>query len=515
MGSPMTPPPGRRYRRSIAGPLVLITIGILFLLGNMGLLSWHALGLGFAHYWPFLLILWGVVKLIEYYAARNSGYIAPGIGAGGVVLVVFLVLLGLGASSVEHFGHFNMDTDGDWDPFSGNTTDFTETIEQPFAAGNTLRINSSHGDIAISPWDQEKIKVVATKHVPGDDEAKAKKLSDSIQPTFTMTGNVGTLNSGSSNIRVNGPWFSSASVRTDLEIYVPKKTAFDVSSNHGDVKITGTEGDMRISSEHGDLELRDIAGNANITHQGDLTVSHLSGDMSVDGRLGEVDISGVGGNVTLNGDYFEAAVTLAQIGKYVRFNSSRTHMEMGSLPGDLKMDAGDLRVESASGGFTIRTRSKDLHLENIGGNVEIENSNSDVELHAGSLPLGDVLVHNHHGPIQVYLPPQFPFTLEAHTRGEIQSDFDSIKVQAAGDTSTANGNNGAGGKHIQLDADGGDIEIRKGVSSASIPAMPDFSTAPSGRVKAPETPKAPKAPKAPKGPAAPKTPEPPQTSTFQ
>lgn len=500
MASPVTPPVRRHYRRSIAGPLVLIVIGVLFLLGNMGVLSWNGLGLGFAHYWPFLLILWGVVKLVEYYAARNSGYLAPGIGAGGVILIVFLVLLGMGASVGEKMGgNINFDDEkGEWGPFLGNSYDFTDTMEQPFAAGSTLRLNSAHGDVTISAWDQDKIKVVSTKRVPGDSEEKAKKLSDSVQPTFTTNGSVSTLSSGSSSVRVNGPWFSSAAVRTDLEIYVPKKTTFDVNSSHGDIKITGTDGDVRINSEHGDISLQDIAGNASITEQhGDFTASHVSGDVSLDGRISDSDISGVGGNVTLNGDYF-GDTSLAQIGKFVRFNSSRTNMEMGALPGDLKMDSGDLRVESASGGFNIRTRSKDLHLENIGGNVEIENSNADVELHAGSLPLGDVSVHNHRGPIQVYLAPQSPFVLEAHTHGEIQSDFDSIKVQSQGDSESANGSNGAGGKHIQLDADGGDIEIRKGVSAASVPEMPALPGTPApSAVPAPGT-KAPHAPKTPK-----------------
>ncbi|HEV2112501.1 MAG TPA: DUF5668 domain-containing protein [Terriglobales bacterium] len=515
MASPVTPPPmapvpaRRPYRRSIAGPLVLIVIGILFLLGNMGLLSWHSLGLGFAHYWPFLLILWGVVKLIEYYAAQRSGYIAPGIGAGGVVLIVFLVLLGMGASVGEKVGgNINFDDEkGEWGPFLGNTYDFTDTTEQPLTAGSTLHINSTHGDITLSSWDQDKIKVVATKRVPGDDEGKAKKISDSIQPTITTNGSVSTLNSGSNSIRINGPWFSSAAVRTDLEIYVPKKTTLDLNSSHGDIKITGTEGDVRVSSEHGDISLQDVAGNASITsHHGDFTANHVSGDVSLDGRIGDSDLSAVGGNVTLNGDYF-GDTSLAQIGKFVRFNSSRTNMEMGALPGELKMDSGDLRVQSASGNFSIRTRSKDIHLENVGGNVEVENSNGEVELHAGSLSLGDVSIHNHHGPVQVYLPPQFAFNLQAQTRGEIQSDFDAIKIESAGDMARANGANGAGGKQIHLDSDGGDIEIRKGVSAAAVPAMPEMP----GMPAAPTAPSAPKV----KTPKAPKAPEAAHTSTSQ
>ena len=55
---PPTMPPVRPPRppRSLAGPVVLIVIGIFFLLGNMHVLYWHDLGAWFAHFWPVLLI---------------------------------------------------------------------------------------------------------------------------------------------------------------------------------------------------------------------------------------------------------------------------------------------------------------------------------------------------------------------------------------------------------------------------------------------------------------------------
>src|SRR5215475_2248557 len=95
-GPPMMPPtrPPRPHR-SLAAPFVLIIVGVFFLLGNMGVIAWHDLGYWFSHYWPVLLILWGVVKLLEYQQATRTGARAPGIGAGGVLLIVFLVIAGL------------------------------------------------------------------------------------------------------------------------------------------------------------------------------------------------------------------------------------------------------------------------------------------------------------------------------------------------------------------------------------------------------------------------------------
>src|SRR5580704_46934 len=100
---PMQPLPPRRYRRSFSGPLVLIILGVIFLLGNLHMLAWARIGTLFAHYWPLLLILWGVLKLIEHQQAQRDGYPARGIGAGGIFLVIFIVVAGLISTQATRF----------------------------------------------------------------------------------------------------------------------------------------------------------------------------------------------------------------------------------------------------------------------------------------------------------------------------------------------------------------------------------------------------------------------------
>src|SRR5512133_1170204 len=98
--APVPPAPPAR-KRSFAGAIVLIVIGVVFLLGNMHVITWIRLWRWFAHYWPVLLILYGVVKLIEYYQAQRERVQYRGFGAGGVVMIVFLILFGLTASGIE------------------------------------------------------------------------------------------------------------------------------------------------------------------------------------------------------------------------------------------------------------------------------------------------------------------------------------------------------------------------------------------------------------------------------
>src|SRR5271155_3904128 len=130
-----SPLPPRLRRRSFAGPFVLIVLGIVFLMGNLHMLSWTHLLTLFANYWPALLILWGVIKLIEHQQAQRDGLPARGIGVGGVFLVIAIVFFGLIATHVARF-HWdelrdNMGIDdSDLDNILGETFNFDDHLEQ-------------------------------------------------------------------------------------------------------------------------------------------------------------------------------------------------------------------------------------------------------------------------------------------------------------------------------------------------------------------------------------------------
>lgn len=59
----------RCAKRGLMGPVVLITIGVLFLLQQMHVAS-------FNHLWPVILLVVGVVKLLEA-TASSEGHTGP------------------------------------------------------------------------------------------------------------------------------------------------------------------------------------------------------------------------------------------------------------------------------------------------------------------------------------------------------------------------------------------------------------------------------------------------------
>jgi DUF4097 and DUF4098 domain-containing protein YvlB len=460
--APPPTPPVMYRRRSFAGPVILIVLGVIFLLGNLGYMAWGRLGYLFARYWPLLIILWGLIKLAEHFDAQRQGYRPRGIGFGGVMFLIFLVMLGLGASSAWRYRgalndeFFQIDDQPGFTIF-GTPYNYTDELQQAFPSGASLRVVSDRGEVRLVPWDENNIKVSVQKKVIADSQSAADKVNAATKPTITVAGDLVTVNANTSSASGNHR------VDTNLEIYVPRRAAADIATARGKVEVHDRTGDLKISNSHGDVEVGGIQGNVSISLRGgSVRADNVTGDLSLNGRVNDVTVEDLQGSVRLTGDFF-GTTRLSKIANAVHFQSSRTDLEMARLDGELVLESGDLRANSLAGPTRVITRAKDIRLDDFTGNVRIEDNNSDIELTPGKLPLGNIQITNHRGRIQLVLPANAAFHLDAHaSRGEISSDFPGLNVQSRAHDSQATGSVGSGGPQIQLSTERGDIEIRKG-----------------------------------------------------
>jgi DUF4097 and DUF4098 domain-containing protein YvlB len=487
MASPVQAPPPR-YRRSFSGPIILIALGTIFLLGTMGVLDWRNLGHWFANYWPLLLIIAGVIKLIEYQQAQKQGTRASGISAGGVFLIIFVIIIGLIATHASRF-HWEqlrdqIDINGDDDfPLFGSKFNFDDQLTQAFPDGASLHINDSRGAVNIVASEDSQIRVVVHKRISAESQGEADKWNAGTKPQLTVSGSVVTLNAN--NGGAGDHW-----VAEDLDISLPRKAAIVASTRYGDVSVTGRDGNLDITSQHGEVNTTDINGKVglNLDHSS-ARISKIASDVSIGGRANDVSIEDVKGAVHLDGEFMES-VKLSKISQPVIFKSSRTNMDFSRLDGDLDLDSGDLQASDVIGPLRLTTRSKDIRLTGVSGDVRLQDENGTVELRMNKL--GSMQVDNRKGDIQIYLPDKAGFQVDARVRnGEVETDFDQLKIDNSNDQAIATGIIGGGGPHLVVNNEHGTIEIRKASSAA----------------EAPEVPAPPKAPKAPRAPAAPKPPQ--------
>jgi hypothetical protein len=487
MASPVQVPPPR-YRRSFSGPIVLIGLGILFLLGTMGMLDWRNLGHWFAHYWPVLLIIAGVIKLIEYQQAQREGTRASGISAGGVFVVIAIIFFGLIATHASRFNwgqlrdQIDINDDGDF-PFFGSKYNFDDQLAQAFPAGGSLRVTNTRGAVNIIASEDDQIRVAVHKRISAESQGDADKWNAGTKPQLNVSGSVVTLNAN--NQGAGDHWVSE-----DLDISLPRKAAVVASTRYGDVSIIGREGNLDITNQHGNVNTTDITGKVslNLDHSS-ARISQITSEVSIGGRANDVSIEDVKGPVHLDGEFMES-VKLAKISQAVIFKSSRTDMDFSRLDGNLDLDSGDLQASDVIGPLRLTTRSKDIRLTGVSGDVRLQDENGSIELRMNKL--GSMQVDNRKGDIQIYVPDKAGFQVDARTRnGEVETDFDQLKIDNSNDQGIATGSIGGGGPHVVVNNEHGTIEIRKTSSAAEAQELPSL----------------PKMPKAPRMPPPQKTPQ--------
>jgi DUF4097 and DUF4098 domain-containing protein YvlB len=165
-------------------------------------------------------------------------------------------------------------------------------------------------------------------------------------------------------------------------------------------------------------------------------------------------------------------------------------MDFSRLDGNLDLDSGDLQASDVIGPLRLTTRSKDIRLTGVSGDVRLQDENGSIELRMNKL--GSMQVDNRKGDIQIYVPDKAGFQVDARTRnGEVETDFDQLKIDNSNDQGIATGSIGGGGPHVVVNNEHGTIEIRKTSSAAEAQELPSL----------------PKMPKAPRMPPPQKTPQ--------
>ncbi|WP_263358440.1 DUF4097 family beta strand repeat-containing protein [Acidicapsa ligni] len=481
---------------SVAGPIILIGVGIVALLMITGRLESNVFWDWFARYWPVLLIGVGLIALAEWAIDLRSDQPRSRRFGGYIWFVVLLVIVGTSTSGIHHIwgplqSQFDDNDDSDsFNPFRQPQHDIDQQVlSTQIPANAQVEIQNPHGDVSIAAGDDPKIVVSAHQVAYANSDSDAKKIFDQQQAHVTVTG-------GAVLVKVDG----SAKGRTNLTITVPRTASINVKSERGGVTIAGLTGNVDAALDHGDMEATGITGrvHAHLSRQGDFSAHDIKGDITLEGNGSNLTISDVRGKVTLQGEY-SGDIHLERVDQEVVFHSSRTDLELGRLPGDMSMSLDALHVTQVAGPVRVVTHSKDIEMSQVYGDTHIEDKDARVEVDmAGSYPVD---VKNNKGDIEVSLPADAAVTVDGRTHnGDIVADFPL--VISGDDNKTIAGNIGKGGPQLTLSTQNGDLHLRKGSDAPPLPPVV-------GVTGAPAAPRAPNAPRAPSQPGVPhlKTPK--------
>ncbi len=454
-----------RPRGSITGPIIVILFGVLFLLRAISpdfpIIDW------LGQYWPYLLIAWGVIALIEVSFRTLRGRAVPvnGVSGGGWLVVILICLIGMAFFQFRRPDTWWQNTNWTrgFDNAFGEEHEYSVNVTQK-AVGTAphIVIENFRGEAKIAGADGTNLTVGGHKTIRAMKDGIADQADAQTPVDVVLEGN-------SVIIRCNqNRAVYRTSVTTNLDLTVPKGASVEVDGTSGDLDVSAIGGDVTLRSGNAGMRLQDIGGNVKLeTHRSDLIrCTDVKGSVDLRGHGSDVELSKIDGPVGINGDY-TGTVSLRGLSKPARVQNMHTDFQVERIAGEVRLDRGSLSVEDAMGPLRLTAHSTDVTLDGISNGLEISVDRGDVELKPGKIPLGKIAVHSGSGNIELAIPQAATFALTATTdHGEVENDFgDGLKEQTSGRGAHLEGAVGSG-PSVDLVTGRGTITIRKADQAA-------------------------------------------------
>jgi hypothetical protein len=414
-------------------------------------------------YWPFLIIIWGVAKLIDHFAAGRSGQQGPPLLSGGEAALLILLSFVLVAFVFrdwihERFPGVNIEVA----PFQRSFTQSRQLPVQAIPDGARVLIETARGSITVHGGDGHDLRVGMNESSPGENESAADSRMKGVDVVIEQTG-------GGYTVHPKYQDYFHGTVTTDLDVQVPKSAILTLHTSHGDINASAIGKIVDAHSENGDLDIHDVASDVAAQLQvGDARITDVGGNVSLKARGKSVEIADVVGNVTVEGPVVGSTI-VRKAGKTTRVTSPWADLTIERMAGRLEMDSDDIQISDVAGPARIQTHNKDVTAENVAGQLDIVSSHGDVKVVYSTPPAAPLNITNDTGGVDVTLPEKSSFQIAAFSRsGQVDSDFEdpSLKTTDESEDGRLNGQfggkSGTPGPKITITTSYGTIELHKG-----------------------------------------------------
>jgi DUF4097 and DUF4098 domain-containing protein YvlB len=280
---------------------------------------------------------------------------------------------------------------------------------ESLAKDGKVYLKNVSGDIKVVSWAEAQVKIDAVKYSDASSEKKAKEDFAKVTIEVIREGDTLRISTKYPEHKTFGH-NESVDVSVDYVLSIPDQASLKIETVSGDTEIDVVGGTLNINAVSGDVDIKKVGKQAEIT-----TVS---------------------GNLTLleaSGDVF------------------------------LKAVSGDINLDSAKGSVEAETISGDIEIKEASQakNVRIKVLSGDVNYTGAILPDGRYSLKTHSGNIEMTIPADSSFELEATTfNGNVNSEF---KIEVSGNISPQelHGTVNKGGPVLKLDSFSGTIKLRK------------------------------------------------------
>ena len=335
--------------------------------------------------------------------------------AGGVSLLLFLVfpLLGYPFTAKDKVGGGIV------------KADYQEKLDKtyPLSPKGKVILRNVSGDIEVTSWDKNEVRIIAIKYSKAATKARAKENADRVK--IKINARKDLIRISTSYPKFRGFFHRSLRVWVDYKLFVPRNCSLDIHTVSGDMDITAVMGELILESVSGDIA---------VEKGGSVDAESVSGDIELRG-VKEVDASTVSGDI-------EAFDT------------------MGDLR--LKSVSGDITGRKVSGNISAGTVSGEVKLFGVSDcrKVKVGTTSGEVAFEGRLTDGGTYIFSTTSGDISLILSKDSSFDLDAHTMsGSIRCSVPMLKVSFKKGKRKLVGTAGKGGATLRISSTSGDIDI--------------------------------------------------------
>lgn len=431
---------------SIVGPLILVALGVLLLWINLssGFTVLDALAL----HWPWILVIWGFIRLCEllYWQSRSRPLPLRGVSGGEWFFIVLLCVAGSGL-------YFSSMVLGDLSglPFRfpqarifGDTHGFSIAEQRlPMEKNGRILVENLRGEVIITGADTDAVVLTGTEQVKALSEEQARTLRESRKITMEQHDGMVVIRTNQESIP------SDHEMRAMLRLQIPRQARVEARGRRVNYEVRQIQGSVDVQTDDGDAKLTDIDGEARIriARSRNIRLLNVTGGAEVYSNRGDnLELDNVRGRVSATGS-FNGNIQLRGIQGPVHIEDRRLDLRAEAVPGEVIANRGDLKASGITGPLRIASESKDVELDRFTGRLEMILEKRDARIRQTDPRLAPMDLQVRRGKVTMELPPSAVFRFDGRARrGEIRNELGTNNLREetqSGETRLVGGPEGA------------------------------------------------------------------------
>lgn len=203
----------------------------------------------------------------------------------------------------------------------------TYTKSYPLSSSDKITLSNQFGEMKISTWDKNEIKVDVTITAEAGTDERAQQLLDVINIRDDKSGNVVSFRTKiDNNNNQNRHKGEKQSFNIDYVVFLPSGNMLDARNEFGPMSIGDYKGKIALESKFGSLTAGNLSGNARVTVEfGKVTIGSMTdGDLTIKFSRGLVN--NLSGDVKANFEHSNVKLGMENNLKNIDIKNSFTQL---------------------------------------------------------------------------------------------------------------------------------------------------------------------------------------------